>query len=169
MAGYMLIRGEEGLKVLEDAKMRTRVAQNAEGKEVALPFSETYAVMQALRFMWTYEPDRLPKERLKQSMQILLDRPELADLVITDLARWKDWSVQDRLMAMYDDEKFSIPAIRRAIVRYLYYCSQDKGEPAADGTEAVRPEHAVRADENLKLLEEKDPKTVGDAKRYLIR
>jgi len=169
MAGYLLIRGEEGLKVLEDAKMRTKVAMNAEGKEISLPFSETYAVMQALRFMWTYEPDRLPKERLKQSMQILLDRPELADLVITDLARWKDWGVQDRLMAMYEDENFSIPAIKRAIVRYLYYCSQDKGEATADGSVGSRPEHAIKADENLKLLEEKDPKTVGDAKRYLIR
>lgn len=169
MAGYMLIRGEEGLKVLEDAKMRTRFAQNAEGKEIPLPFSETYAVMQALRFMWTYEPDRLPKDRLKQSMQILLDRPELADLVITDLARWKDWSVQDRLMTMYADEKFSIPAIRRAIVRYLYYCSMDKPAAAADGTAVAVPEHAMKAEANLKVLEEKDPKTVGDAKRYLIR
>lgn len=168
MAGYLLIRGEDGLKVLEDAKMRTEVAMHANGKEVPLPFSETYAVMQALRFMWTYEPDRLPKDRLKQSMQILLDRPELADLVITDLARWKDWSIQDRLMAMYDDEKFSIPAIRRAIVRYLYYCSQEKGEPAADGT-AAQSENALKAQANLKILEEKDPKTVGDAKRYLIR
>ena len=169
MAGYLLIRGEEGLKVLEDAKMRSKVALNGEGKEMALPFSETYAVMQALRFMWTYEPDRLPKERLKQSMQILLDRPELADLVITDLARWKDWAVQDRLMAMYDNEKFSIPAIKRAIVRYLYYCSQDKGEVAADGAVPPRPDSALKAEENLKLLEMKDPKTVGDAKRYLIR
>jgi hypothetical protein len=168
MAGYLLITGEQGLKVLEDAKMRTRLAMNSEGKEVPLPFSETYAVMQALRFMWTYEPDRLPKERLKQSMQILLDRPELADLVITDLARWKDWSVQDRLMAMYDDEKFSIPPIRRAIVRYLYYCSQEKGEPAGDEVAALT-ESARKAQENLKILEEKDPKTVGDAKRYLIR
>lgn len=124
--------------------------------------------MQALRFMWTYEPDRIPKERLKESMRVLLDRPELADLVITDLARWKDWSLQDRLMDMYQDEKFSIPAIRRAIVRYLYYCSQDKGEPAADGT-TTRPDHAVKADELLRKLEEIDPKTVGDAKRYLIR
>jgi hypothetical protein len=175
MAGYLLIRGEEGLKTLEDAKMRTKVGVNSEGKEVALPFSETYAVMQALRFMWTYEPDRLSKDRLKQSMQILLERPELADLVITDLARWKDWEIQDRLMAMYDDEKFAIPAIKRAIVRYLYYCSQDKGFAAAEaaeaveGAEPVRPEHAVKAEANLKLLEEKDPKTVGDAKRYLIR
>lgn len=168
MAGYMLIRGEEGLKVLEDTKIRTKVAKDPNGKEIPLPFSETYSVMQALRFMWTYEPDCISKDRLRQSMQILLDRPELADLVITDLTRWKDWSVQDRLMMMYDDEKFSIPAIRRAIVRYMHYCSQEKGEPAADGT-VTRPATALKADENLKILEQKDPKIFADAKRFLVR
>jgi hypothetical protein len=168
MAGYILLRGEPGLQALEDAKMRTKVARDASGKEVPLPFSETYAVMQALRFLWTYEPDRIPQERLRASMRILLERQELADLVITDLARWKDWTLQDRLMAMYDDEKFAIPAIRRAIVRYLYYCSQEKGVAAADGTE-TRPETAVKAEANLKLLEAKDPKTVSDAKRFLVR
>ena len=168
MAGYILLRGEPGLQVLEDAKMRTKIARDAAGKEVPLPFSETYAVMQALRFLWTYEPDRIPQERLRASMRILLERQELADLVITDLARWKDWTLQDRLMAMYDDEKFAIPAIRRAIVRYLYYCSQEKGVPAADGTE-TRSEAAVKAEANLKLLEAKDPKTVSDAKRFLVR
>ena len=169
MAGYLLLRGEEGLKRLEDTKMRTNVAKTADGKEVKLPFSEVYATMQALRFMWTYEPNHLPKERLRQSMQILLDQPELADLVITDLARWKDWSLQDRLMTMYDDEKFAFtPAIRRAIVKYFLYCSQDKGEPAADGT-ITRPEHAIRAEENLKVLELKDPKTVSDTKRFQLR
>ncbi len=120
--------------------------------------------MQTLRFMWTYEPDRIPKDRLKESMRILLDRPELADLVIADLARWKDWGVQERLMAMYDEEEFDIPSIKRAIIRYMYYCSEDKEKEAS-----VVPEYAVAAAEHLKVLEEKDPKTVRNAKRFLIR
>lgn len=168
MAGYLLLKGEDGLKVLEDAKMRSKVAMDKNGKEINLPFSETYAVMQALRFMWTYEPDRIPKDRLKQSMHILLDRQELADLVITDLARWKDWSVQDRLVALYDDQEFAIPAIRRAIIRYLITCSQDKGPKNADGTQET-PEFALKAEQQLKVIEEKDPKTFADAKRFLVR
>lgn len=168
MSGYMLIRGEAGLEVLEDTKMKATTYKNAAGEESKLPFSETYAAMQALRFMWTYEPDRLPKERLKQSMRLLLTRPELTDLVVADLARWKDWAIQDQLMAMYTDEKFNIPAVKRAIVRFLYYCSQDIPK-AEDGEEAVVPEHAKKASENLAILEETDPKTVSDAKRYLIR
>lgn len=166
MAGYLLIRGEAGLQVLEETRMRATTYVNADGEEVRLPFAETYAAMQALRFMWTYEPDCIPADRLKQSMRILLERPELSDLVIADLARWKDWDVQDRLVAMFDDEKFRIPSVKRAIVRFLYYCSQDTGD-VAEGTEL--PEHARRAAAALKVLEAKDPKTVSDAQRYLIR
>lgn len=168
MAGYMMIAGEPGLAKLEEVKILSKTAISKDGKEIKLPFSETYAVMQALRFMWTYEPDRLPKDRLKQSMHLLLERKEMADLVITDLARWKDWSIQDRLMTMYSDENYDIPAIRRAIVRYLYYCSQEKNEPGADGTRTPTDD-AVKAEANMKRLEELDPKTVSDAKRYLIR
>lgn len=168
MAGYLLIRGEAGLTVLEESKMLATTCVNTAGEEIKLPFSETYAAMQALRFMWTYEPDRISKDRLKQSMRLLLERPELSDLVIADLSRWKDWQIQDRLMQMYDDEKFNIPAVKRAIVRYLYYCSQDKGA-ATDGAPAGVPEHVTAAEAHLAELEKKDPKTVGDAKRYLIR
>ena len=69
---------------------------------------------------------------------------------------------------MYDYEKFNIPAVKRAIVRFLYYASQDK-PVAEDGAESVVPEHATKAAAYLAELEMKDPKTVTDAKRYLIR
>lgn len=91
MSGYLLLTGEKGMSVLDEHKLKNR----------DVPFSETYAAMQALRFMWKYSEGRIEKDRLRASMRILLDRPELADLVIADLARWKDWEVQDRLMALY--------------------------------------------------------------------
>ena len=75
--------------------------------------------------MWSYADGRIAKPRLRQSMRILLDRPELADLVIADLARWKDWSIQDRLMTMYQDKAFNVPAIKRAVVRYMLVCTKD--------------------------------------------
>ncbi|MEZ6127742.1 MAG: hypothetical protein R3C59_03610 [Planctomycetaceae bacterium] len=165
MSGYLIISGEAGLKVLEDSKMQATTYVTKDGEEKKLPFSETYAAMQTLRFMWTYEPDRIPKQRLKESMRTLLERPELADLVIADLARWKDWDVQARLMAMYDEEAFDIPSVKRAIVRYFFYCSKDFEE----GKEATVPEYAIAAAEHLKTLEDKDPKTVRNAKRFLVR
>ena len=162
MSGYLLITGEKGLEVLEQTKMLSTTYVNKYGEEVKLPFSEVYATMQTLRFMWTYEPDRINKDRLKQSLRILLDRPELADLVIADLARWEDWGVQERLMEMYDKEEFDIPSIKRAIIRYFFYCSKDVEESETD-----LPSYAVSAAEHLKTLEEKDPRTYANAKRFL--
>ena len=109
ISGYLLLTGEPGLDTIDKNKLRDKKA----------PFSETYAAMQALRFMWTYGNGRVSKERLRQSMRELLDRPELADLVVADLARWEDWSVQDRLMKLYGQGDYDIPSVKRAIVRYL--------------------------------------------------
>ncbi len=151
MGGYLLLTGAKGLKLLDETKLKNH----------DVPFSETYAAMQALRFMWTYG-DRIDKERLRESMRILLDRPELADLVIADLARWKDWSVIDRLMALYDAEEYSIPSIKRAIVRYMLVASKDKSESGEAG------DHVKQAEEYLATLRKRDPKTVKQAERFFF-
>ncbi|HTN00365.1 MAG TPA: hypothetical protein VL132_00715 [Planctomycetaceae bacterium] len=154
MGGYLLLTGEKGLEVLEQTKLADKKA----------PFSETYAAMQALRFMWQYGDNRIPPERLKQSMRILLERPELTDLVIADLARWKDWSISDRLMGMYGQQEYDIPSIKRAIVRFYLACENE----AKKHPEAVPADLAKVASQNLAELEKKDPKTVSEAKRFFI-
>lgn len=153
MAGYLLLKGEEALKVLEDTKLKAGVK---------VPFSETYAAMQAVRFAWNYS-ETIEKDRLKQSMRLLLDRPEVADLVIADLARWKDWSVQDRLMKLYEEKDYDIPSIKRAIVRYMLVCSKDT---ANDKEENPKEEHARLAKKHLGTLREKDPETVKQTERF---
>ena len=178
MGGFLLLTGDKGLDVIDEKKLKDKKA----------PFSETYAAMQALRFMWQYGDNRIPAERLRQSMRILLERPELADLVIADLSRMKDWSMQDRLMTMYDEEAYNVPSIKRAIVRYMLAATKDTGEkkkPAGEtvatsgpGTTAATaaatepaaapPAHVVHAQKCLAILEEKDPKTVTEAKRFFL-
>jgi len=164
MSGYVMITGEDGLRVLEDAKMRRSTYTDSTGEEKQLPFSETYAAVSTIRFLKRHESDWIPLERLTQSMHLLLSRPELSDLIIMDLARWKDWTVQDRLMAMYDEEDFQIPSIKRAIVRYMLSCVKaGNKDPEQD------PKYAEAAEAYLRTLEEKDPKTVRNAKRFFIR
>ncbi len=156
MSGYLLLTGEKGLTVLENAKLRD--------KDVL--FSETYAAMQALRFMWHSGEGKIAPERLRQSMRILLERPELADLVIADLARWKDWSIQEQLMKMYGEGEFNIPSIRRAIVRYMLVSTKDL--PKEAGADAKVPEHVARGLRNLEELRQKDAKTVSEAERFFF-
>ncbi len=154
MGGYLLLRKEKGLDVLDEHKLRNKT----------IPFSETFSAMQALRFMWTYGTGRIAPERLKQSMRILLDRPEMADLVIADLARWKDWSIQDQLMRMYGDEKFHTPSIKLAIVRYMLVSA--KHDASDDG--ATIPAHVTHGEKLLDELRTKDAKLVSDAERFFV-
>jgi hypothetical protein len=153
MGGYLLLTTEKGLARLEQDKIQNSKA----------PFSETYAAMQALRFLWQYGDGKVSADRLRQSMRLLLDRPELADLVIADLARWKDWSLVDRLQTLYHDEAYQVPSIKRAIVRYYLTCS--KQVVAESG--AATPE-AQQAAAHLAALEKSDPKIVSEAKRFFF-
>ncbi|MBA4029667.1 MAG: hypothetical protein C0478_01960 [Planctomyces sp.] len=167
MGGYLLLAKEQGLEVLEKQKLADKQA----------PFSETYAAMQALRFMWQYGNGAIPHQRLRKSMEILLERPELADLVIADLARWKDWEIVPLLATKFDDPDFGIPSIKRAIVRFMIYCVKDAQElkskpPGETGLTpeelAIVQERAQQAEAWLKKLEETDPNLLRDAKRFLL-
>ncbi len=154
ISGYLLLTGEKGLDVIDQAKLKNK----------KIPFSETYASMQALRFMWTYGGEKIGKERLRKSMRVLLDRPELADLVIADLARWKDWKVLDQMMELYGAEEYNIPSIKRAIVRYMLVCSKD----TPSGDNVTLPKHVVAARAHLETLRKKDAKTVREAERFFF-
>jgi hypothetical protein len=97
-------------------------------------------------------------------MRLLIDRPELADLVIADLARWKDWSLQSRLIELYGTEEYNVPSIKRAIIRYMIASTKDV---PSGGVEKV-PEHAAAGAKYLQRLREKDPKMVNEAERFFF-
>jgi hypothetical protein len=169
MSGYLLIAGERGLDRLEQAKFVETQLRDADGKPLLddegqpqpVPFSETYAAMQALRFMWQYAEGVIPTARLQQSMRLLLDRPELADLVIADLARWKDWTLIDRLVAMYGAEGYDVGATKRAIIRYLVAATRDVAKEGPTGA------HVELAKAGLAELRKRDPATVAETERFL--
>lgn len=164
ISGYLLLTGPAGLEHIDEWKFKDRT----------VPFSETYAAMMGLRFMWQYASGKIPNERLMQSMRLLLDRAELADLVIADLARWNDWSVQDRLMELYGKGDYNIPSIKRAIIRYLLASSQ--GKPAGGAAQAssdppqlaASPEVVDRGKKYIEDLRKRDPKTVKEAERFFF-
>ena len=151
MGGYILLTGEDGLQLVEQNKLVS----------TDVPFSETYAAMQALRFLWQYEDERIGKDRLKQSMRLLLDRPELADLVIADLSRWKDWSLIDSLDGYYGKEGYEVPAIQRAIIRFYLSATKTKNDPPSDEQQEV-------AQAKLDQIKEDDPRTYASAERFFF-
>lgn len=185
ISGYLLLTGNSGLDNIDNWKFKIH-----NGKKAA--FSETYAAMMGLRFMWQFAGGKISNERLQQSMRILLDQPELADLVIADLARWKDWSVQDRLMTLYGKGDYNIPSIKRSIIRYMLASTDTKGDGtasaaatagtaavgtgsgaqssggAASGNVANDVDAAGRGKKYLDELRKRDPRTVREAERFFF-
>ena len=154
ISGYLMLAKDQGLAVIEDSKL----------KDKKCSFSETYAAMQAIRFMWQYGDGAISQERLRAAMRTLLDRPELADLVVTDLGRWNDWSVLDRLMELYGKENYDIDSIKRAIVRFYLVAEST----APKDPKAAVPAHVTKAKAYLAKLRKEDPKTVESAEEFFF-
>lgn len=150
IGGYLILTGAKGLDFIDEKKLRDTTG----------PTTELFATLQALRFMWTYGEDRIPKARLRQSMRIIIDRPDLADIAITDLARWRDWSIQDRLIELFDHKEYQSEHVKRAIISYTIAASHDLPKESK-----TVPGHVAKARQHLETLRKKDSKTVKRAER----
>ena len=155
--GYLMLTGEAGLGVIDREKLA-----DTDGL-----FIEVYPSMLSVRFLWDYVPERIPKDRLRASMRIPLDRPDLTDLVVINLARWGDWSVADRLMEMYDDERFGEPIIKRSIVRY-YLIATLADKLSFYDAPLPAEETVAQCAAYLAELRERDPETVRQAERFFF-
>jgi len=153
MFGYLLLTGDEGLDVLE----KTWLA-NPEAEDGAV-----YPAVKAVRYYWSYGNGKIPPERLQAAMRPLVDRPALADSALTDLARWKDWSLQERLMELYGTGNFESDDAKKAIIEYLIASTKDLPKDAKEP-----PEHVVAGRKHLEELRRRDPKLVATAEKYFL-
>jgi hypothetical protein len=175
MSGYLLLKKEPGLELVKTLKLENEYVVGPDhkpivddrGEKVPVPFSETYAAMQAVRFMWDYGGGAIKPEHLRAAMRVLLDRPELADLAIADLARWKDWSVMGKLAKLYDQEAYQVPGIKRSIIRYFDAAMKDMPEDVDPKADAV-PDHVAEAKEYYAAIKKKDPESVKSVEQFLI-
>ncbi|MEZ6040565.1 MAG: hypothetical protein R3C20_08665 [Planctomycetaceae bacterium] len=122
MGGLMLLQGREGLEYLNESRMTNSHAS----------LSELSAAMQAIRFIYSYEPGHLDSELLMASLRNLLGNPSMRELALTDLTRWKDWSIAQRLSDMFDYANDD-PGSQRAILIYMTMLQKD----AATGSESA--------------------------------
>lgn len=131
---YVSLYGEEGLKLINDLYLR-----NAQSS-----YADTYAAIMALRFHGT-EGGVVERQRVVESLRLILDRPELADLVIPDLARWEDWEVMDKLADLYKkaDEKSSW--VRVPVINYLRSCPLPQAAELLDQLKEIDPVAFKRA------------------------
>lgn len=134
IACYLTLRGAEGLPLVDELFLSNKKSQ----------YADTYAAIMALRFHGT-DGGVIEKERVLQSMRLILDRPELADLVIPDLARWEDWTQIDKLSELFRsaDEKSSW--VRVPVINYLRACPLPAAEASLNELKEIDPAAFKRA------------------------
>ncbi|NOZ41406.1 MAG: hypothetical protein GXP24_14450 [Planctomycetes bacterium] len=143
IAAYLKLKGPAGLPLIEEQFLTNPAAE----------YTHVYAAVMALRFHGE-ETDSLPRERLLQTVRLLLNNTDIADQVIPDLARWEDWSVLERLVTMFKDSEEGA-WVRQPVISYLLAATE---QPA---------EISERAKAALAELEALDPKGVKRARSYM--
>jgi hypothetical protein len=134
VAAYLTLKGPSGMTLVEDLFLRNKDAE----------YTDTYATIMALRFHGT-EEKIIPRARLLEGIRLMLDRPQLADLVIPDLARWEDWSVMDRLVELFKTANDESSWVRVPVINYLRACPLPKAKEHLDELAKIDPETVKRA------------------------
>lgn len=138
IAAYLNLRGPEGLPLVVDLFIKDADAE----------YTDTYAAVMALRFHGQ-ERDVVPKEELKAAMRHMLDRPQLADLVIPDLARWEDWTVVDRLVELFKNADETSAWVRVPVINYLRVCPLPEAKAKIEELREIDPDAVKRASSSL--------------------
>jgi hypothetical protein len=131
---YLTLKGEAGLPMIEDAFLKNKKSD----------YADTYGVIMALRFHAT-DGKVIEKKRVVDSLRLMLERPELADLVIPDLARWEDWTAMDKLFELYKNADEKTSWVRVPVVNYLRACPLPKAKALLKECEKIDPQSVKRA------------------------
>jgi hypothetical protein len=137
VTGYIMLDPKEGWEYL-----------NGLLKDNTKEFPVKYAALKTVRFFWEFRPDVIPNSQVLEAMKLLIANPDIADMPIEDLRKWKVWDFT-ALILSYAEQKShnSIPIINRAILKF------------AIAAAAANPKDST-ASEFVKAARAKDPKRV---------
>lgn len=131
---YLNLKGPAGLPLVEELFLKNDKAD----------YVDTWSTIQALRVMGQ-ETKVIPKERLVAALRNMLNRPQLADLVIPDLARWQDWSAMDRLVQLFKEADDETSFVRVPVVQFLRQCPDPKAKEHLAELAKIDPDAVKRA------------------------
>ena len=148
LACYVTLKGEQSLDNVDELFLKNKDAE----------YADTYAAIMAIRFHGS-ETDVVPRKRLVKSLRHMLDRPELADLVIPDLARWEDWDSLSKLCDLFIQADENSSWVRVPVVNYLRACPLPLAKDKIEELKLVDADAVKRAMMFFPVTPEKDEKT----------
>jgi hypothetical protein len=141
LGGYLVAEGPTAIDHLSD-----RMLANTNSAVGDVRNAE-----KALRFYYEYGP-AAEHAAVAKAVEKLLDRPSEAAAAITDLARWQDWSVLEKIASLYERKENNDALIRRAVVGYLLVCPTTEAARALSQLRQHDPSGVAEAEETLHAL-----------------
>lgn len=137
---YLSLSGQSGLARIEKDYLANPNAS----------YVDTFAAVGAIRVHGT-ELSVFPRERLADALRHVLNQPALADLVISDLARWKDWSAVDRVAELFLEATEETRFVKPAAVLYLKTCPRPAAAALLEKLRAVDAEAVQAAEASMQF------------------
>lgn len=153
MGGYLLLTGDAGVAFLEESRLRP----------AGVSSEELFAVVQSLQFIWSYENLLISRTRLRAALHLLLDNEDMREVIIADLARWKDWPTAYRLQETFQSAGQDDDRSRKAIVRFMIALIRDADRDT--GVDRPAPELVDSTRQFLAVVEMKYPQLLQTAWR----
>ena len=151
IACYLMLKGPDGVSLVEDRFLANPKAE----------YTDIYSTIMALRFHGE-QAEVIKRDRLLTAMKHMLDRPQLADLVIPDLARWEDWSARERLVKLFKDSDKESSWVRVPVLQYLRTCPLPEAKQDLEELAKIDPDAMRRASSFFPYTGRAKPKQPGD-------
>lgn len=158
LAAYTLLDPKAGWDYV------TAIAKNTEKD-----FTTRYAALRTVRFFWESRPDVIAKEKVLEAMKVFMDQPDLADMPIGDVRKWKQWQLSPMVLAYADKESHNgMPINNRAVLMFALAAAANdpKNTAAAEFVAKAKAKNAKQVEflEDLLRDELKPPAKPADPK-----
>lgn len=142
VAGYIMLDPKAGWSYLLDTI-----------KDHGKDFPVKYASLKTVRFFWEFRPDVIAPAESLAALQLLMNDPDIADMPIEDLRKWKQWDLTPVVLGFANKESHNgTPIIMRSILKFAIAASwaDPKNTAAAEYVKAARAKDPKR----VQFLEE---------------
>jgi len=149
LAGYVMLQKKDGWDYVRGIL-----------KDGSKEFLLRYAALRTARFFWDYRPDVVEHQQIADAVASLLAQDDIADLAIEDLRKWKQWSMADQVLGLFDRKGFDAPIIKRAILRFALACPPKESAKSAEFVAKTRkqaPDWVKDVEELLQLETDAKP------------
>jgi len=134
VACYLTLLGEEGL-----SEVRSRYLANVQ----AAP-RNVYSAIVAVSFQGD-QLQKIERPKLAESLELVLDRHEYADLVILKLAQWEHWSAAKRIAQLFKEADPKATFVRQPAVRFLRACPKPEAAALLRELESIDPQAVAQS------------------------